>query len=163
MPRSKALSLIIEPSVRALLLGVVSLCLTSAELLVAESYIAFREGLSCSACHVNHTGGGMRNTYGTLYTQTTISPLLQSLSDQSMEFSTELGSSVSMGVDFMVVDDTGFSVDERLETDDGVTVFQRDSANSFAIESGSLYLSAALIPGRLTMYFDETIAPSGGQ
>jgi hypothetical protein len=161
MAGSKALSRCIKPSICTFLWALGALCLTGADLLVAEPYIAFREGLKCSACHVNHTGGGMRNDYGSLYTQTALFPLLEDLSDQSMEFSTALGSSISMGVDFMVVNNSEFSVDESLETEDGATRFQRGATNSFGVESGNLYLKAALIPERLTMYFDETITPSG--
>ena len=49
----------------------------------AEPYIAFREGLKCSACHVNQTGGGMRTEYGFYFTQTDIQPLMSGLTDSS--------------------------------------------------------------------------------
>ena len=36
----------------------------------AEPRFALREGLACSACHVNRTGGGMRTPFGVAWAQT---------------------------------------------------------------------------------------------
>ena len=36
----------------------------------AEPSFAIRTGYSCSQCHVNRTGGGLRTPFGSLYTQT---------------------------------------------------------------------------------------------
>jgi hypothetical protein len=123
----------------------------------AEPYIAFREGLKCSACHVNQTGGGMRTEYGFYFTQTDIQPLMSGLTDSSVDFSNQVGDSFFFGADFMAVEETGLSVDE---THAGQT-YAQDTQSTFDIVSGNFYIEARLAPEKLSLYFDETITPSG--
>ena len=137
----------------------VALCLLGE--VTAEPYIAYREGYKCSVCHVNKTGGGKRNAYGALYTQTEMSPLLESLSDGSMDFESDLNPAISIGVDFMATHQTQLSVEEGLRTAQLDTVYKQDRSNSFDVESGNLYVEAILVPGRMSFYLDETVAPSG--
>ena len=137
------------------------LLILTATPLLAEPYIAFREGYKCSACHVNHTGGGKRNDFGALFTQTDISPLMEAASEKAMDFSPQIGSSISLGVDFMATHETLFSVDEKLKTDKLDSTYTKDSQNSFDVRSGNLYLEANLVPEILSLYLDETVTPSG--
>jgi hypothetical protein len=151
-------ALVCRPSIApvALLLGL-ALALPA----FAEPYIAFREGYKCSACHVNRTGGGKRNDFGVLFTQTDVEPLLQGLTDRSLEFSTEVGSGLFLGADFMIVDETLFEVDERLQDQGRQERYTQDAQNTFDIRSGSFYLEAQLAPERLSLYLDETVTPAG--
>ena len=123
----------------------------------AEPYIAFREGFKCGACHVNQTGGGMRNEFGFYFPQTNIQPLMGGLTDSSVDFSNEVGDSFFFGADFMAVAETAFSVDE---TRAGQT-YARDTQSTFDIASGNFYLEVQLAPEKLSLYFDETITPAG--
>ena len=123
----------------------------------AEPYIAFREGLKCSACHVNQTGGGMRTEYGSYFPQTDMQPLLGDLSEQSADFSNQVGESFFFGADFMAVEESVLAVDE---THNGQS-YAQDAQHTFDIRSGNIYLEARLAPERLSLYFDETITPSG--
>ena len=131
--------------------------LLSPDMLLGEPYIAFREGYKCSTCHVNKTGGGKRNEFGGFYTQTDITPLMQEASDKAMDFSPQIGPSISLGADLMAVHEVLFAVDKELEG----KIYKRDGQNSFDIHSGNLYLEANLIPEVLSLYLDENVTPSG--
>jgi len=127
------------------------------ETVQAEPYIAFREGLKCSACHVNQTGGGMRTEYGFYFPQINMEPLWSDLSDESFNFSNQIGESFFFGTDFMAVEETSLSVDQS--TTDRTS--SQEAQSTFDIRSGNIYLEARLAPERLSLYFDENITPSG--
>lgn len=134
-------------------------------LLLAEPYFAFHEGYKCSACHVNHTGGGKRTAFGMLYPQTDLQPLLGALSDKAGNFSAQAGSSFSLGADLMVVHEVLFSAEEkgRPAGRSSDTTFVQDAQNTFDIRSGQFYLEAQLVPEVLTLYLDEIVTPAGAQ
>ena len=129
--------------------------------LLAEPYIAFREGYKCSACHVNRTGGGKRNDFGTLFTQTDFSPLMEKASQEAMDFSSQIGPSISLGADLMTGYEILFSVEENLKTDLLDSTYTQDAKNSFDMYSGALYLEAELVPEVLSLYLDEVVTPAG--
>jgi hypothetical protein len=120
-------------------------------ILSAEPYIAVREGLKCSACHANLTGGGKRTRMGTGYGALDLPWRPLDLQSQKIPHYFSLFNDViSFGGDLRVLHDSTISK-SHLESDS----FQTDKSN--------LYFQADLVPAHVTVYVDETIAPGGAQ
>jgi len=140
----------------------------------AEPYLAVRYGYKCSQCHFNPTGGGKRNQFGTIFSQTempnrVVSPgdiqrLLnagKSLSGNgesapsenpllpSTFYSGYLASFLSLGGDFRFNYSATFGGRENPDT------------NGFDISAANLYLSLELLEGAAAFYLDEKVAPGG--
>ncbi len=48
------------------------LCLVGSATVLAEPYFAVQQGVKCVTCHVNPTGGGLRNAFGTTWARTSL-------------------------------------------------------------------------------------------
>lgn len=130
---------------RLLLLGVLVLSPAA----WAEPYLAAREGFRCVQCHVNPTGGGMRNAFGNAYAQTRLAA--ETLATPGVEFwSNALDNLVSMGGDL------------RTATTYTSTPHQKDR-NAFETQELRLYFLANIIPERLALYADQRLLPGGSQ
>lgn len=110
-----------------------------------EPYLAVRMGLKCSACHTNRTGGGMRNDFGAVFAGTR----LPASSDGFRLQNRALNDFVRLGMDVRL---TGTAV---LEDASPQTAFNLNRAN--------VYVEARLIDDKVTVYWDETLAPGGAQ
>jgi hypothetical protein len=111
---------------------------------LAEPYLAVQNGLQCSACHVNPTGGGMRNSFGTLWGQTSLPA--RTLPSQGTPWTGEFGQHVAVGADLRA---TASWIDQPAA----------QSATSFDLNSLRAYLDLRVIPGRLDLYVDQRLAP----
>lgn len=111
----------------------------------AEPYIAVRQGLQCSACHVHQAGGGMRNAYGNAYAQTELPA--QQLGENGL-WTGEIAKWFAVGGDLRT--------DYRY-----VDTPNQPESSEFDVSRGTIYLEARLIPGRLSLYVDQQVAPSG--
>ena len=113
-----------------------------------EPYLAVRTGLKCSACHVNRTGGGMRNDFGAAYAGSTLPMTTEGFQFQNRA----LNDFIKMGADFRLSGSALLS-----------SATARDAAprTSLNINRANLYIEAKLIEDKLTLYFDETLAPGG--
>ena len=175
----------------ALLLAVVSSVIAwTPETADAEPYLAVRYGYKCSKCHVNPTGGGMRNEFGNIFSQTelpqnTISPSdirnflslgRRNSSPEPSDGEAEAGSkSEGMfslpGLGKLTPESTFYtghlasflSVGGDFRFNNR-TVFRNSddsTSNTFDVTEGNLYARVGLIDGLLDFYIDETVAPGG--
>ncbi len=115
----------------------------------AESYLAVQMGFKCVQCHVNPTGGGLRNVYGNTFAQTVL-PARRLRADDTEAWTGTIGSHVAIGGD----------VRTSYEYDD---VPGQPSDNAFDLEEARLFADVAVIPGRLSVYLDERVAPGNAE
>lgn len=110
----------------------------------AEPFLAVENGFHCMQCHISPTGGGLRNQYGALFSQTQL-PARVSSSDK-----------LWMG---------GFA--DRFTLGSDVRVSSRqididyvDDNQDFSTDRITLYVGVQL-NDRVSLYLDEKIAPGG--
>ncbi len=107
-----------------------------------EPYLAFKNNLFCSACHVNPIGGGARNTYGTFYGAQVLPQSPGSVLDIN-----NITESLRIGANFRA---NYTQVDKNSE----------DSA-TFETQSGQIYIILQPKDSRFSLYIDEQLAPGG--
>jgi len=115
---------------------------------LAEPYLALSTGLKCSACHANPTGGGLRNTFGSMWSQTTLPARTFDLTEDS--WTGELNRHVAVGADLR----------------GGATWLDQPDArgrSSFDLDSLRLYLDLKPIPELMSLYIDERLAPGAAR
>ena len=114
----------------------------------AEPYLAVRSGFKCSMCHVNPTGAGMRNAFGNAWARSELPRRIVGADADGGAWTGEInrwlavGGNLRSGLDY--VDTPG--ADEEAE---------------FGISRANLYAALRAIPGLLTVYVDEQVAPGG--
>ncbi len=114
----------------------------------AEPYLAVQTGYKCNVCHVNPTGGGLRNDFGTLYSKVLLPA--ETLGDQLDAWTGKVVDRVRVGGD--------------LRADwSNTSAPNTKSSTQFALEQFRVYTDVTLIPDRLGLYVDEQIAPNGSQ
>ncbi len=111
----------------------------------AEPYLAAEIGAKCVQCHVNPTGGGLRNVFGNTYAQTTLAA--QRLIPEGQDTWTGvLGRYLAIG--------------GNLRANSNYTTTPNASSESeFDIEEGRIFADLSIIPQRLSIYVDEQVAP----
>ncbi len=111
----------------------------------AEPYLAARMGQKCIQCHVNPTGGGLRSTYGNIYAQTQLAAT-QLRGKEDDPWTGLVGKYIAVGGNVRA-------------NYDRVDVPNRAYTSEFGLEEARAYLDVSIIPGRLSVYVDERVAP----
>lgn len=114
----------------------------------AEPYLAVQTGYKCNVCHVNPTGGGLRNDFGIIYAKTL-------LPAQTVDGTLDAWTG-------KVLDMLRIGGDLRADWSRD-TAPNSPSSQSFALEQFRVYADLALIPNKLGIYIDEQVAPNGSQ
>jgi hypothetical protein len=116
-----------------------------------EPYLAVQTGFKCVTCHINPSGGGMRNAYGTAWARSELARAIVtpgSADSADAGWTGEInrylaaGGNVRTGIDY---DDTPGS----------------EARSELAIASANVYAAFRAIPELLTLYLDEQVAPGG--
>jgi hypothetical protein len=130
----------------ALMLAVVALLRAApAE---AEPYLAVMTGYKCNVCHVNPTGGGLRNEFGVTYAKVLLPA--ETVDNALDSWTGKITDRLQVGGDLR----TDWTRD---------TVPNSPSQQAFSLEQFRVYANLTLIPDRLGIYVDEQIAPNGSQ
>jgi hypothetical protein len=110
----------------------------------AEPYLAAQMGLKCVQCHVNPTGGGMRNAYGNVFTQTQLA-------------AKKIGAEEDLWTGSI---SKFFSVGGNARANwNFADIPNQERSNDFAVEEARAYLDFSVIPNRLSVYIDQRFAP----
>lgn len=105
----------------------------------AEPYLALRTGLKCSQCHVNRTGGGGRNAFGSAWAQTQLPMTTGTVRNRNLNDWISLGLDVRAAFSASLTD-----VSPRTVLD---------------VPEAQVQVEARLVPSRLAVYVDQTVGP----
>lgn len=105
-----------------------------------EPYLAVRTGLKCSACHVNRSGGGGRNAFGSVFAQTQLPMGTTTARNRA------INDYLALGFDLRVVGSG--------------TVSRSTPRTAIELEEAQAYLEARLIDRALALYVDQTLGPT---
>jgi len=144
-------------------LRIAALLLGAAAPVRAEPYIAVREGLRCSACHVNMTGGGKRTDLVNTHARDLLHypAAFGSFSTPADFFTGELDKYAAIGADLRASGSAVFQnrgVGGRVDNNE---VFRgRLEHTTLDVTEMVVYGELRLIPDALTLYVDQRVSPS---
>jgi hypothetical protein len=109
----------------------------------AEPFLAVETGYQCKQCHVNPTGGGLRNTFGALFSQ-----------NQLPAHSSSLEVWTGTVLERFAIGGDGRGSGRLFDVDG------QDNSRSFEVDRATLYLNVTLNE-HVSAYLDEQVAPGG--
>ncbi len=125
-----------------------ALLLTFALMARAEPYLAAKMGFKCSQCHSNPTGGGLRSVFGNNFAQTTMAA--KRLGAEEDIWTGQVSKWLAVGGNARA----NYS---------WLDVPNQDETNEFETEEARAYLEFSAIPGRLSVYIDQRVAPGNSE
>jgi len=114
----------------------------------AEPYLAVQQGYKCGACHVNPTGGGLRNEFGIVFAQNVLP--VKGLPANVPVWTGKIGDFVRLGGDLR-------------EAWTRTEVPHQPSQQGWELEQVRVYGGVDVIPERLLLLVDEQLAPGNAQ
>jgi hypothetical protein len=128
-----------------LLAGLVVLAVGLAPRAYAEPYLAVQNGYKCVQCHINPTGGGLRNNFGLVFAEN-VMPMNTLPAGTPVWLGQAVQDIIRVGGDLRA--------DWSAATTPGAA-----TQTSFAVEQFRLYADVNLIPNLLGIYVDEEVTP----
>ena len=111
----------------------------------AEPYLAVYKGMQCSGCHTHPAGGGKRNALGNAFAQTEMPAKRIGEGDiWTGQLVSWLGVGGNLRAEYRYIDTPN-----------------QEEISRFDVVRGTLYVEATVIPERLSVYFDQQVAPGG--
>ena len=127
---------------------VVMFALLTAREAAAEPYLAVQNGYKCVNCHVNPTGGGLRTTFGDIFSENLLPA--RNLPAGFPVWTGKIASFLRMGGDVRA----SWSKND---------VPNNPSQEQHQLDQLRLYADITVIPERLGIYIDEKVAPDDRQ
>jgi hypothetical protein len=146
------------------ILGTALVVALAAQSVLAEPYLAVREGFKCSDCHVNKTGGGKRTEFVSAHARDLLHypSFFAALAKPADSFTGELVSPyVAIGADLRT--DFTATFQDKPDANGKVsnnTAFRSLDQTDINVNEAVGYLEVRLIPDWLTFYVDQRFAPS---
>ncbi|MBS1201102.1 MAG: hypothetical protein H6R27_1780 [Proteobacteria bacterium] len=112
---------------------------------LGEPYLAVEMGFKCGQCHANPTGGGLRNLFGNAWSRSQLSARNIGAPDRAPWLG-QVNEHLSLGGDLR-------ADAERVE------VPGAETTSELRLSDVRLYVDAQVVPGRLSVYVDERLAP----
>jgi hypothetical protein len=118
--------------------------MATVDVAIAEPYLSVQSGLKCVTCHTNPSGGGKRTAFGTAYARGELTERI--VGEAESLWSGEINRWVAVGGDLR----SGY---ENVDTPNAKELSQ------FNTSSAAVYAEVRAIPGLLSFYLDERVAP----
>ena len=120
-------------------------------LAAAEPYLAVEAGLKCGNCHVNPSGGGKRNAFGTLYARNMLLARAVDLVEGRKPWTGDVSTRwFGVGGDFR----GGY---------ESIDVPGSENESEWAVSRSTVYAELKLVPQLLSVYADQKLAPDDSE